>query len=134
MKLWSKRYIAVFLIKEQGKYQIIETKKIKPTQETISFKKKSHRIDIDDPIYQYGRKVYYFFHFTKGQLTLRDKVKENQEPEILDMIIERKLVAQLTSDLLGKDINEMIMFLGLGAAIGGLLGYIFGISGWFQGG
>lgn len=129
----KKKYYAVWLIKEQDNYNIVEKNSIKPTDETVSYKEKSHELDIDDPIYQYGRKLFYFIDFHKGQLTLREKVKAKSEPAIMDMIISEKIVAQLTHDLLGKDIQETLMWLGLGAAIGGLLGYIIGISGWFQG-
>lgn len=131
MKLFSKKYYAIWVIKEQNKYNVIHKQKIKPTTQEVSHNDKTHLIEINDPIFIRGRKLFYFVDYLNGQLSLREKHK-NIEPELLDSIISKQVLKQLTSNLLPKRFDEMFIYIGLGVLIGTLLGYIIGISGWFQ--
>ncbi|MGV9141363.1 MAG: hypothetical protein ACOC1X_00330 [Promethearchaeota archaeon] len=132
--LWKKKYIAVLVIKEQGKYTLVGKKNITATTETVRFdKKKAFKIDIDNPIYQVKNKLFYFFNYNRGQLSLRETVKKAEEPEVMDMIINKKIVEQLTSNLLGIDFKQQLIYIAVGAIAGSGFGYIFGLSGWFQG-
>lgn len=135
MKLFGKKkYIAVLVVRVQDTYTIVETKKIEATTETVRFKKKkAFKIDIDNPIYQSNNKLFYFFNYNRGQLSLRETVEKAEEPELMDMIINKKIVEQLTSNLLGIDFKQQLIYIAIGAIAGAGFGYIFGISGWFQG-
>lgn len=134
MKFLKKQYIAVLVVKEQGKYTVVKTKKITSTTDTVQFKnKKALKVNIDDPIYMNGRKLFYFFNYNTGQLSLRESVEKAEEPEVMDMIINKKIVEQLTSNLLGIDFKAQLIYIGIGALAGIGFGYMAGMSGWFQG-
>jgi len=128
-----KKYIAVFLIREQNSYSVLKSKKFNPEAKTIRFKKgSSHQIDASNPTYSRGLKMFYFIDINEGQLTFNGEERENEiNPELLDMIIEQNIIRQITSNfgekMFGGQIINLIVALLFGVTIGFLIaGFVFG--------
>jgi len=148
-----KKYIAIFVIKEQGTFTRLGKKKFKPTNNFVRYKKRTFILDISYATYSRGLKQFYFIDLLNGQRYLekteqdkeieqtkkltkkekREKQKEIAEqlklkkldidPEITDMLISRKVISQLTTNLTGGTNVMNIMTLIIGVVIGGLIGY-----------
>ena len=121
----KKKYIAVFLVKEQGTYSVLKLRRFKPNNKVLQFTKgNSHSLDISFPTYLKGLKLYYFIDIKKGQLRFKDS-KDKVNPELLDMVLKqsivRQLTATLTSNLTGQILNIII-----GLCIGLPIGIIAG--------
>lgn len=121
-----KKYIAIFLLKEQNTYTVIKHKKFKPTITEIKVSKdKTKTINVSIPIYSKGLKLYYFIDIDKGQLFF-DKKKDIISNEILDLIISKSIIRQLTMNLSDTAFKMNLMYIFIGLIIGGLIGWIAG--------
>lgn len=145
----KKKYIAVFMTKEQDAYTIQKKKKINPLKQVVSIFNHSFIIDIAKYTFSENLSYYYLIDIHKCQLAIKkfdfqNKKKDNldKQTEIKDLTIEQlddieynseltdsvvvnSLVGQLTSNLnnkIGKRLYDIIV----GLAIGGLLGFIIG--------
>jgi len=125
-----KKYIIIFMIKEQNLYTEIKRKRFNPINTEINFKDKTYSIDVSKYSYSKGLKLFFFIDIRKSvecQLYFNDtKNKSKITPEILDMIISKKIIHQLTYNLTDKAIKLNLMMIIIGACIGGLIGYIIG--------
>jgi len=121
----SKKYFAIITVRENDLQNIIGFKRIKPTSKHFSFKGKSFPITIEFPTYIKGNKVYYFYNFLDEALLLfNDKSnKEIMNADIIDKILAKSIVNQLTANLNQKWKVELPMLL-FSAGFGGLLGFI----------
>lgn len=129
----KKKYIAIFVIKEKGSFGYVGSKNISATTTTVKFKKGTYHIDITKDTYSKGIKKYYLIDVAGSQLKIDDrKVKDKSltleatsyDPEVLDMVISKSIVSQLTANLSDNAIKMNILTLAIGGLIGGLLGYI----------
>jgi len=121
----KEKYIAVFLTKKHNGYSVAKKRRFSADAETVQFKKKkSYVVDASQYTYSKGLKLYYFIDTTnEGQLFFdSSKAKGGKEKaKIIDMFIKQSIVKQITSGLGGGfsgSIMNMIMFFGLGLAIG----------------
>ena len=147
----KKKYIAVFVLKEQGTFTRLGKKKFKPTNDYIRFRKRTFILDASFATYSRGLKQFFFIDLLNGQTYLeheenqdkanvkltkkqkREKEKEiakllklknmKIDPEITDMLISRKVIAQLTTNLNNNAIGINIMTLIIGVVMGGFIGY-----------
>ncbi|GAH82198.1 unnamed protein product [marine sediment metagenome] len=55
----KKKYIAIFLIKEQNSYTIVNKKFFNPTKNTIEFRNNTYIINTSTPTYTKGLKLLY---------------------------------------------------------------------------
>jgi len=120
----KEKYIAVFLTKKRNGYSVAKKRRFSAGAETVQFKKeKSYVVDATEYTYSKGLKLYYFIDTDEGQLFFdSSKAKGGKEKaKIIDMFIKQSIVKQITSGLGGGfsgSIMNMIMFFGLGLAIG----------------
>ena len=146
----KKKYIAIFVLKEQGTFTRLGKKKFKPTNDSIRFKKRTFILNTSFATYSRGLKQFFFIDLLNGQTYLeqdnqdvantkltkkqkREKEKEvakllklknmKIDPEITDMLISRKVIAQLTTNLNSNAIGINIMTLIIGVVMGGFIGY-----------
>jgi len=139
-----KKYVAIFVLKEQGTFTRLGKKKFKATNTSIRFRRRTFILDTSFATYSSGLKQFFFIDFTNGQtyleqdnqdVKLTKKQKEEKvkllklqslaiNPEITDMLISRKIIGQLTSNLTGNGMTMNIMTLIIGVVIGGCIGYI----------
>ena len=147
----KKKYVAIFVLKEQGTFTRLGKKKFKPTNDCIRFRKRTFILDSSFATYSRGLKQFFFIDLLNGQtyleqednedkanvkLTKKQKREKQKEvatqlklkelfidPEITDMLISRKVIAQLTTNLNNNPIGINIMTLIIGVVMGGFIGY-----------
>lgn len=113
----KKKYIAVFLLKQEGSYAYVGRKKFKPTQKDISYKEGVYEITREKPSYIKGTRLFYFFDIGTGQLYM-DTSDLNIDPEINELITKRKIFKQLAVSLSGSTMKVNIMWLVIGLVMG----------------
>lgn len=121
----NKKYFAIITVRENELQNVIGFKRIKPTDKNFSFKGKTFIISVEYPTYIKGNKVYYFYNFLDESLLLfNDKSsREIMNADIIDQILAKSIVNQLTANLNQKWKVELPMLL-FSAGFGGLLGFI----------
>lgn len=120
-----KKYIAVFLIKEQLTYTILSVKRFIPSESTVRFKDKTFVITINKPTYSKGMKLFYFVDIEVGQLNFDNTKKSNINPKAIDMILSQKIITELTNNLSGSFKMNLYNII-IGLLIGALGGFIVG--------
>ena len=139
----TKKYVAVFVLKEQGTFTRLAKRKFKPTDTSIRFRKRTFILDTSLATYSAGLKQFFFIDFVNGQTYLDEEKEQNKltkkqkekakllklqnlnvDPEITDMLISRKIISQLTANLTGNAMGMNIMTLIIGVVIGACIGYI----------
>ncbi len=119
----KQKYIMVLLIKEQESYTISKEIRINPSKKEY----KGYPIDISSYSYRKGLKKFFFFDLNKGiQLYIQNGKLPNINTKIIDDILAKKIISELTSDINGMNFKEKIFNFIIGSAIGGLIGYIIG--------
>jgi len=113
----KRKYYAVFLINQEGSFSYVGKKRFRSSQKNIRFKGGTYEIKKKIPSYIRGLKLYYFYDLEKGQIYL-GKPTGNADPEIDDLIIYRKIVAQITSRLSGSPFKINILWLVMGIVMG----------------
>jgi len=129
----KKRYIAVLLIKEHNDYTIIGKKVFNPTNKSIKFRNNTYILNLGKRTFSKGLKQFYYVDITNKTKTKQlvfIKPNENTEvdTEVIDMIISKKIIKQLTSELGITDYKQIIFYVVIGLTIGGLIGYLVGRS------
>lgn len=123
----KKRYIAVFLIKEQNTYTIIDKKIFNPTLDSIEHKSNTYIINSGNPTFSKGLNLFFFIdRDSKKQLLFVKNKSEGNDTEIIDLIMSKKIIKQLTSELGGIDFKTILLYLAIGLSLGGMIGYIIG--------
>lgn len=117
----KKKYITVFVVKENNSYSILRKKKISPSTERVRYKAgKSYKVNISVPTYSKGLKNFYFIDEKKGQLSFLELYKD-ANPEAMDLIFEQGILRNIISGLMARvssNILMVIMALSLGVAVG----------------
>lgn len=123
----KKKYYGIITVRENELQSFIGFKRIKPTQSSFSFKNKTFIIQIEFPTYIKGNKVFYFYNYLDETLLLfNDKTNRNiMNAEIIDKILAKSIISQLTSNLNQKWKIE-IPYILLSLGFGGMIGYIIG--------
>lgn len=126
----KKKYILVFLLKEQNTYELRKKKRFNPTNNRIKYKKRLHIIDISKPTFTRKQKLFYFIDIDKGQLYFNDDDSEiKKDKPFMDLLLGTDLIEKLSSGLIEKvnvkDIFEKIIYIGFGIAIGIIIGLMF---------
>lgn len=127
--MFKKKYIAVFLIREQGSYNINSMRRIKPLTKTI----KGIPIDTSIQTYSKGLKLYFCIDLTsKKQITFDKDNKPNINTKVIDDILAQKIISELTRDMSGSNFKNRLYDIITGGLIGGLTGFI--VAGFVFGG
>jgi len=125
----KKKYLAIFLIKEQNTFTIVGSKYFNPVMESMEYKNSTYIFNHSTPTYSKGLKLFFFLDKdSKKQLLFVKNKNEVVDTEIIDLIMSKKIIKQLTSELGGVDFTTIILYLSIGLSIGGMLGYIIGGS------
>ena len=120
------KHLAVFVLKKKGTYEIEKIKRFSPTKTTIRFRGGTYIPRTEDPTYTRGLKQFYvidlkgkehlsFFKFNKSLA---------EDPKLLDAIISRSIIGQLTANLGDGGWKLSLTTLFIGIALGGAFGYI----------
>lgn len=123
-----RKYVVVFLLKEHGTYSLLGKRRVRPTDKIVRFRKGfSYKLDLTYPTYLGGLKLYFFIDVNEGQLFFEGEQGVGiVKPELLDAIMKGSIISQLTQSLNEKISLTNLMNIGLGLAVGGLIGYIIG--------
>lgn len=127
--IFKKKYIVVFLIKEQESYTILKSKRITPTNNSIKYgKNKSIPIEISLPTYSKGLKLFYFVDMSSkvpSQITFSNLEFDGINSEVLDMIMNGHIIRELSSNLSDNTNFKMnLLNIIIGGLIGGLIGFV----------
>lgn len=133
----NKRYIAVFMLKEQNAYTIRRKKKLNPEKNTVSYSGKTFIIDISKYTFSEGLTYFYCIDLNKCQKSLENKKVKDikptieiltdvpQNPELIDDVVSKNLVGQITSNF-NKKISKKIFDIITGALICSPLTFVIG--------
>ena len=126
----KKKYIIKFLIKEKEIYTVIKSKRIQPTTKEVKFRDKTYIIDITNPTYSKVLKLFFFIDIELSencQLSfVKNKKNSKITPEIIDLIVGKSIIKQLTSNLTDSAFRTNLMYVIFGLALGGAIGWIAG--------
>ena len=126
----KKKYIIKFLIKEHGIYTVLKTKRFNPLNKEINFRDKTYIIDINIPTYRKTLKQFYFIDINKTEncqlIFHKNKNDSIITPEIMDLIVSKSIIKQLTSNLTDTAFKMNLMYIIFDAIIGGLIDWIAG--------
>lgn len=125
--MFKKKYIIVKLIKEQNSYSIVGVSRFNPEKPI----KKGTRIDIQNPSFTKGLKIYFYMDNKGNQLSFAKVNPNNNDTKIIDDILAGKVISELTKDMTGKDMKQKLIDMITGALVGGLstfiiAGFVFG--------
>lgn len=121
--MFKKKYIAVFLTKEQNSYTITKVKRFNPLDDNFIEK---NLLDISDYTFSKGLRNYFFIDKSnKLQLSFNYNGKlPNINVKAVDDTLARNIISQLTKDMSGVNFTKRIIDIILGLIIGGLVGFI----------
>jgi len=128
LNLRNKKYIVVFLIKEQNTYNMIHRKKFKPSDKVVRFRKQSIPISSSLPTYSIGLKLFFFIDITSNtQLFFKSSKNNTINAKVIDMILQESIITQLTSNLTSTSKFTMnLIYIVLYIIFGVLIGFIIG--------
>lgn len=124
-----KKYLAIFLIKEQNSYTIVGKKFFNPTLDSMEYKGSTYIFNTSTSTCSKGLNQLFFIDKNTKKLLLFEKNKNpNLDTETIDLVMSKKIIKQLTSELGGIDFTSIILYVGVGLALGGMIGYIIGVG------
>lgn len=151
MRNKKKKYKIRFVINEKGIYNVIGKKKLNPLKEWVRYKNKAYLIDVNNPTYTQGLNLFFLIdvkgksiELTKGKRKLekieiekkkkkKDVISEilttaivDYDPEAVDLVIFKKIVKQLSSNLNANAFVINLIAIIIGISIGGPIGWILG--------
>lgn len=118
------KYIAIFIVKKKDSYTVLGKRRFKASKKTIRFKGRTYLVDVVNATYSRGLKSFYFIDIEGSQIVFKGNKVSNYDPDVLDMILSKSIVKQLTANIGDNSYALNIMTLVVGAVMGGLLGYI----------
>lgn len=149
MRNKKKKYKIRFVIEEKGIYNVIGKKNLNPLKKWVRYKNKAYLIDVNNPTYTQGLNLFFLID-VKGksiELTKQKRKKQKLEiekknknvkaeilmteivdydPEAVDLVIFKKIVRQLSSNLNTNAFVMNIITIIIGIVIGGPIGWILG--------
>lgn len=118
--MFNKKYIAVFLIKEQNSYSINRVIRFNPIKPII----KGNNIDIQNPTFTKRLKVYFYIDNDGKQLSFEKGKPSNIDKKVIDDILAKGIISDLTKDMLGSNLKQKLLDMILGGILGGLITFI----------
>ena len=151
MRNKKKKYRIIFVIEEKGIYNVVGKKNLNPLNEWIRYKNKAYLIDVNNPTYAQGLNLFFLIDINgksieltkrkrkEQKIEIKNKKKKkdveseiltteivNYDPEAVDLIIFKKIIKQLSSNLNTNAFIMNIITIIIGIAIGGPIGWILG--------
>ena len=126
--MFRKKYIAVFLLKEKESYSVSKIIRFNPLKPIINGK----RINTDNPTFSKRLKTFFYLDNKGNQLSFNSNEVSNMDTKIIDDILSKKVISELTKDMSGSNFRQKIYDIITGALIGGLTSFI--IAGFVFGG
>ena len=125
----SDKYIAVFSREVSGSSVVVKKKSFQPdkVKDGISYKGRTHLLDLTRPIYRDRGKFFYLIDMEKGQKTM-GQITSSVSPKLLDAILRKEIARQLVSGMNTPASWGLAIVIGiLGASCGILGGYVIGM-------
>lgn len=120
--MFTKKYIAVFLTKEQNSYTITKVKGFNPSDDKFI---ERNLLDISDYTFSKGLRNYFFIDKSnKLQLSFVNGKVPNIDTKAVDDTLAKNIISQLTKDMSGVNLSKRIFDIIIGLVIGGLIGFI----------
>jgi len=149
MRNKRKKYKIRFVIEENEIYNVIGKKNLNPLKEWVRYKNRAYLIDVNNPTYAQGLNLFFLVDVNGKSIELTKKKRKKQkkqiekknkdvkaeiltieivdyDPEAVDLVIFKKIVRQLSSNLGTNAIVMNIITIIIGIAIGGPIGWILG--------
>ena len=126
-----KKYIGYFLQNLGGVPNIVGTKKLKFNKKDVSFKGKAFVVDFDNPIFEDGLDVYFFFDYSgSGQLLLNQGSEVAlQTTEMMDIICDNEAILQLIrANEVKKSWTDLILGVICGVGVGISIGIMIPVG------
>lgn len=128
MNIFNKRKYIVYLGRKfNGTYHILRSVKLKnETAEIIRInKKRSFAIKLENPLFVSKNTTIYFYDIDTMTMISLIEVESHITPEDLDILINRKIVSQVASDLNESRFTIEMKNLILGSLVGaGIMGFV----------
>ena len=126
--MFSKKYIIVIVKKEQNTYSFMKKVRVQPSTKKVTFKSQILNLDLTNSTFDKGLKKYYFYEFNSRKLLLFNQkvTKDSDDTQIINDFVTKNIFRQLISDLNDTGFKEKILFMIIGATLGGLIGYLVG--------
>lgn len=118
--MFKKKYIAVSLLKENESYSVLKIIRFNPLNPII----KGKRIDTKNPTFSKGLKTFFYLDNKGNQLSFNSIEISNMDTKIIDDILSKKVISELTKDMSGSDFRKKIIDMLTGGLIGGLISFI----------
>lgn len=114
-------------------FTVIRTVKIKPNTTSVRLGDSSFHFDMSCPTLKNKNTLYYYIDTKKGQVSFKNQSIPLVSPELLDLIIVRKIGTQLLkvvekTPMMGS-LLIVLMGIGLGISLGFILGNFFPMVG-----
>lgn len=121
----KKKYICIFVIKEQGNYNVIKKKRFNPSNNKIKLRKQMFILKVRYPTYVKGIKLFYFIDVKTGtQISFRKFTKITESHSLINLMLGEGVIEELVNGLGEKtNVFNTIVFV-LGVVIGALGGFI----------
>ena len=149
MRNKKKKYKIKFVIEEKGIYNVVGKKNLNPLNEWVRYKNKAYLIDVNNPTYTQGLNLFFLIDVKGKSIELTKRKKKEQkieikkkkkdvkseilttkiadyDPEAVDLVIFKKIVRHLSSNLNTNTFVMNIITIIIGIAIGGPIGWIIG--------
>ena len=149
MRNKKKKYKIKFVIEEKGIYNVVGKKNLNPLNEWVRYKNKAYLIDVNNPTYTQGLNLFFLIDVKGKSIELTKRKKKEQkieikkkkkdvksevlttiiadyDPEAVDLVIFKKIVRHLSSNLNTNAFVMNIITIIIGIAIGGPIGWIIG--------
>lgn len=147
MRNKKKKYKIKFVIEEKGIYNVIGKKKLNPLKKWVRYKNNAYLIDVSNPTYTQGLNLFFLIDVKGKSIELTKQKRKLQkieikkknviaetliteivdyDPEAVDLVIFKKIVKQLSSNLNANAFVINLIAIVIGIAIGGPIGWILG--------
>lgn len=122
------KYVAIIVKKVNGKYTEIKRKKVDPVKGVINFDNHTIPINFDNILYRKGLKNFILVDIDNyQQIKDSDKLINQFPSELLDIMLNKSVVKQLSLRLHPSNVNSGFIIFGiLFLAVGILAGYFVG--------
>jgi hypothetical protein len=121
----SDSYWAIFSRGVSGASVVVRRRRFNPDKasEGVSFRGRSHPIDLSHPIYREKKRYYYLIDVDGGQRTVQD-IGSTVSPKLMDAVMKREIAKQLVAGLQGVGDWKLALIIGLICLGAGIMGGI----------
>lgn len=120
----KEKYYVIFSRDVSGSQVVVARRQFNPdaASDGVSYRGKSHTIDLKKPIYRENGKFYYMVDMEAGQKPLGEGKEPPVSPKLMDAIMRKEVAKQLVMGLEGMGNWKFVLFVALIVLAAGLLG------------